>query len=132
MQIVWMSYNEAESLNILDLGGIGGMGKSMSLYQYIDQYYEKYQPYVKVLAKEIKDNNYIFGGDSHQEHPFGTPVLFIDDKPMFKFLMSYRAWGDFMHCIHINKENEFVGYMQFYMDSRIPDKFEIKYPGGTK
>lgn len=126
MFIKWISLEEAENLDIEDVGGLGGFTISIDRKDYINMYRGKYKKYIKLLFKEILDKGICFGGDYHQMGDSGCPVIFKNNKPVVAFMYSYRAWGDLMHSCIKNVKGEKLGYMQYYMDTNM--KEEAVYP----
>ncbi len=131
IKVKWLKYDKADRMNVPDLGGLGGLPFSITLDEYIDQYYKKSQKYILAIINDIKTNQYVFGGDYHQQGDYGCPVVYENNKPVKKMTCSYRAWGDFMHCIYVDKPDCVMGYMDFYMDKLVKDNtmLELKYPG---
>ena len=66
-----------------------------------------------LIFNEIKKENLVFGGDSHQENLLGCPVF--SNGTIFR--ASMRVWGMIMAIAHSNiDEIGMPNYMNYYMN----------------
>lgn len=76
---------------------------------------------LRLIQKEIIENNYIFAGEDHQQRMTGVPVF--SDGTCFR--ASMRAWGNIMASIYSGPNGKELTYMDFYMsfgeDVRMPE-----------
>lgn len=61
---------------------------------------ECYEGVRQSVIRELRDNNYHFSGDYHQNGDFGCPI--IDDK--YSFEVSEREWGAIMAEAYPNED----------------------------
>ena len=61
------------------------------------EYYERVR---QAVVEELRNNNYHFSGDYHQNGDFGCPI--IDNK--YSFEVSVREWGDIMAEAYPNED----------------------------
>ena len=81
---------------------------------------------LKLIKKEIRNNNYAFSGNDHQMSLTGVPVF--SDGTCFR--ASMRCWGMIMAEVYSELNGESYSYMDFYMssccESKLPEYKEIK------
>lgn len=78
----------------------------------------------EAVAKDVRENGYLFGGDSHQDRYGCCPVLSNGKKACF----SWRGWGLVIAIAYDKRCNDgSYDYMVGYMDMMINPK-KLKYP----
>lgn len=105
----WISREEIKDQEI-SIGGLGGwFKKGMRWEDYQDSLHKEVVPYAKAVRKSVVENEFRFGGDTHQESM--TPLF--EDGTIGEF--SFRAWGDLMAAIWSTEDGRDYEYMSFYM-----------------
>ena len=75
------------------------------------------------VAKDLKKNNYIFCGETHQHNPHGVPV--INDK--YKVNCSMREWGGIIaRAYNPDWENDYMAYVDWAWAPRVKDLIDDK------
>lgn len=117
----WTSYEKASELTE-SFGGLGGFFRDgMRWADFVDRYTDEGKVYAEALRSSILELKLRHGGDWHQEDDEGAPVF--DDGTSATF--SYRAWGDLLAAVWSEAENRDYSYMDFYMESTMPEPPEI-------
>lgn len=92
---------------------------------------EELNEIIYLIQEEIYNNNYIFGGEDHQNSFTGVPVF--SDGTCFR--ASMRCWGSIMAPLFAGPNGESYTYMDFYMslgdDAVMPDDVDIEVKPAT-
>lgn len=116
--IGWVSYDSVPSEGPERIGGWGGFVEHGDRWKdFIEAFDEEGAPYYEALRSTILRRRLKQGGDWHQNDAHGVPVFNDGTVGMFTF----RAWGDLMAAVWAEHDNRDYSYMDFYMDSCIPD-----------
>lgn len=95
---------------------------------YTDEYFEavpeKTTEMIDAIAEEVRAHNYLFGGDSHEDHSACCPVLSNGYKACF----SWRGWGAVIaKAYSVRGNNGRLDHMSGYMDMMIKPE-ALRYP----
>tara|TARA_Y100000310_G_scaffold164293_2_gene164116 strand:- start:1024 stop:1458 length:435 start_codon:yes stop_codon:yes gene_type:complete len=138
MTVKWISYDDAETDTLVNLGSLGGwfnaethayikdedgnyvdvrpLQKGDDRWQdFLDQFKEEGHPYLEALRLDITEKGLRHSGEYHQCGPDGTPVI----DGTHTFVASYRGWGDLMAAVWSEKEGKCYAYIDFYMPGYI-------------
>ncbi len=109
----FITYKEAEELEEIGLGGMGGFFENgMRWEDYLAIYKPEAHELLEQLRQGIIDNKVRCTGDQHQHTDYPSVPVFPNGKVA---TYSYRAWGDLMAAIWSTEENVDYNYMSFYM-----------------
>jgi len=107
----WISYEEADKMD-LSIGGTGGFfSKGMRWKDYIEGWGDKAKPYAEAIRNSVIEQKLLLTGYEHQNSQQGAPLFSDNTAGTF----SFRAWGDLMAAIWSEETNIDYSYMDFYM-----------------